>query len=116
MRINLPAGGHPTAIAFSDDASSIVVATHSLSGSSLYMYGEEKPKTMENKPQAKLPLPEIKWVHHKVHDQKAILTLFGTTASYGSADGSTLIVSCSEGIYLTFYASYKIVKHFVIFI
>ncbi|XP_028800482.1 transducin beta-like protein 2 [Neltuma alba] len=97
MRINLPAGGHPTAIAFSDDASSIFVATHNLSGSSLYMYEEEKPKTTENKPQAKLPLPEIKWEHHKVHDQKAILTLFGTTASYGSADGSALVVSCSEG-------------------
>ncbi|KAI9079852.1 hypothetical protein K1719_038098 [Acacia pycnantha] len=97
MRFNLPAGGHPTAIAFSDDASSIVVATHNLSSSSLYMYGEEKAKTMENKPQAKLPLPEIKWEHRKVHDQKAILTLFGATASYGSADGSTLIVSCSEG-------------------
>lgn len=97
MRINLPAGGQPTAIAFSDDVSSIVVATHNLSTSSLYMYGEQNPKTLENKPQAKLPLPEIKWEHHKVHDQKAILTLFGTTASHGSADGSTLVVSCSEG-------------------
>ncbi|KAF7844780.1 transducin beta-like protein 2 [Senna tora] len=96
LRINLPAGGQPTAVAYSDDVSSIVVATHNLSGSALYMFGEEKPKTSENKPQAKLPLPEIKWEHHKVHDKKAILTLFGATATYGSADGSTLIASCSE--------------------
>ncbi|TKY65610.1 Transducin beta protein 2 [Spatholobus suberectus] len=97
LRINLPAGGHPTAVAFSDDASSIVVASYTLSGCSLYMYGEEKPKTSENKPQTKLPLPEIKWEHHKVHDKKSILTLFGTSATYGSADGSTIIASCSEG-------------------
>lgn len=116
MRVNLPAGGHPTAISLSDDASAIVVATHNLSGSSLYMYGEEKQKSSENKPQAKLPLPEIRWEHHKVHDQKAILTLFGTTASYGTADGSTLVVSCSEGIYFIFCASYKIIKSFMIFI
>ncbi|KAJ1414890.1 WD40/YVTN repeat-like-containing domain superfamily [Sesbania bispinosa] len=97
LRINLPAGGHPMAVAFSDDASSIVVASHTLSGCSLYMYGEEKPKTSENKPQTKLPLPEIKWERHKVHDKKAILTLFGTSSTYGSADGSTIIASCSEG-------------------
>ncbi|KAK7294936.1 hypothetical protein RJT34_17835 [Clitoria ternatea] len=97
LRINLPAGGHPTAVAFSDDASSIVVATHTLSGSSLYMYKEEKPKTSEDKKQSKLPLPEIKWEHHKVHDKRAILTLFGASATYGSADGSTIIASCSEG-------------------
>ncbi|KAL5792573.1 hypothetical protein ACOSP7_001167 [Xanthoceras sorbifolium] len=93
LRINLPAGGPPTAISFADD--SIVVATHALSGSSLYMFGEEKTKTTnEAKQQTK---PEIKWEHHKVHEKRAILTLFGATASYGSADGSTIIVSCSEG-------------------
>ncbi|OIW01100.1 hypothetical protein TanjilG_25208 [Lupinus angustifolius] len=97
FRINLPAGGHPTAVAFSDDASSIVVASHTLSGSSLYMYGEEKPKSSENKPQTKLPLPEIKWENHKVHDRKTIITMFGAKASYGSADGSTIIASSSEG-------------------
>lgn len=106
----MPAGGHPTAVAYSDDASSIVVATHNLSGSSLYMFGEEKPKPSENKPQAKLPLPEIKWEHHKVHDKKAILTLFGATASYGSADGSTLIASCSEGTFKIFFPTSKVVK------
>ncbi|KAI4354891.1 hypothetical protein L6164_003716 [Bauhinia variegata] len=98
LRINIPAGGHPTAVSFSDDASSVVVASQTLAGCSLYMYGEENPKTSgENKQQTKLPLPEIKWEHHKVHDKKAILTLFGSTATYGSADGSTIIVSCSEG-------------------
>ncbi|CAL0304650.1 unnamed protein product [Lupinus luteus] len=95
FRINLPAGGHPTAVAFSDDASSIVVASHTLSGSSLYMYGEDK--SSENKPQTKLPLPEIKWENHKVHDKKTIITMFGAKASYGSADRSTIIASCSEG-------------------
>ncbi|GAV60236.1 WD40 domain-containing protein [Cephalotus follicularis] len=98
LRINLPAGGHPTAIAFTDDASSVVVASQMLTGCSLYMYGEEKPKTSkEPTQQAKLPLPQIKWQQHKVHDKRNILTLFGATASYGSADGSTVLASCSEG-------------------
>ncbi|XP_010092831.2 transducin beta-like protein 2 [Morus notabilis] len=99
LRINLPAGGNPVAVAFSDDASSVVVASQTVAGGcSLYMYGEEKPKTSEgNKQQNKLPLPEIKWERHKVHDKRAILTLFGTAATYGSADGSTIIASCSEG-------------------
>lgn len=98
MRINLPAGGHPTAVAFSDDSSSLVVASQTLSGSSLYMYSEEKAKaTNEAKQQIKLPLPEIKWEHHKVHESRAILTLSGTAATYGTADGTTILVSCSEG-------------------
>lgn len=98
LRINLPAGGHPTAVAFADDATSVVVATHTLSGSSLHMYGEEKPElTGESKQQTKLPLPEIKWEHSKVHDKRTILTMVGTKATYGSADGSIVIVSCSEG-------------------
>ncbi|GMY09363.1 transducin beta-like protein 2 [Fagus crenata] len=98
LRINLPAGGHPTAVAFSDDTSSIVVAFDTLNGSSLYMYGDEKPNVPnETKQQPKLPLPEIKWENCKVHEKKSILTLVGTTASYGSADGSTILASCSEG-------------------
>jgi WD40 repeat protein len=97
-RINLPAGGPPTAIAFTDDSSSVVVATHNLSGSSLFMYGEEKPKMSgDNKQQTKLPLPEIKWGNHKVHDTRAIITLDAIKATYGSADGSTILASCSEG-------------------
>ncbi|KAL7158542.1 hypothetical protein ABFS83_02G150900 [Erythranthe nasuta] len=96
LRINLPAGGHPTALAIADDASSVVVASRTLSGSSLYMYGEEKPKADADQ-KSKLPLPEIKWEHHKVHDKKEIITLVGTKATYGSADGSTIILSCSEG-------------------
>ncbi|GLU00479.1 hypothetical protein SLE2022_178460 [Rubroshorea leprosula] len=98
LRISVPAGGHPTAVAFSDDASSVVVASQTLSGGNLYMYGEEKVKTSnDNKQQSKFPLPEIKWEHQKVHEKRAILTLAGTTASYGSGDGSTIIASCSEG-------------------
>uniref|UniRef100_A0A2P2IQ75 Uncharacterized protein MANES_05G045300 n=1 Tax=Rhizophora mucronata TaxID=61149 RepID=A0A2P2IQ75_RHIMU len=98
LRINLPVGGHPMAVAFSDDASSVVVASNTLSGSSLYMYGEEKVKpATESKQQTKLPLPEIKWEHHKIHDNRAVLTLVGTTATYGSADGSAIVATCSEG-------------------
>lgn len=112
LRINLPAGGHPTAVAFSDDASSVVVACHTLSGSSLYMYGEEKPKaTGDSKQQNKLPLPEIKWEHGKVHDKRAILTLAGTKATYGTADGSTVIVSCSEGNVLLMIVMSNIIEH-----
>lgn len=98
LRINLPAGGHPTAVAFGDDVSSVIVASQHLSGCSLYMYGEEKPTNLDsNKQQTKLPMPEIKWEHHKVHEQKAILTLSGAAANYDSGDGSTIIASCSEG-------------------
>ena len=94
----MPAGGHPTAVAFGDDASSVIISSQGLSGSSLYMYGEEKAKASdETKQQTKLPLPEIKWENHKVHDKKSVLTLVGATASYGSADGSTIVASCSEG-------------------
>ncbi|KAJ4951124.1 hypothetical protein NE237_027956 [Protea cynaroides] len=46
--------------------------------------------------QPKLPLSEIKWEYHKVHD-KIILILVGTIASCGSADGNTMKASCSEG-------------------
>ncbi|XVE74011.1 hypothetical protein DITRI_Ditri11bG0164900 [Diplodiscus trichospermus] len=71
LRINLPVGGHLIAVAFSDDASSIV--------------------------QTKLPLPQIKWERHKIHQKQAVLTLTGSTASYGTIDESTIIASCSEG-------------------
>ncbi|CAI9104643.1 OLC1v1003357C3 [Oldenlandia corymbosa var. corymbosa] len=98
LRINLPVGGQPTAVAFADDATSVVVATHTLLGSSLYMYGEEKPKGSGDSKQAP---PEIKWEHRKVHDKRAILTLFGTKATYGTADGSSIVVSCSEGTDIT---------------
>lgn len=98
LRINLPAGCHPTGVSFCDDASSLVVACQALVGSSLYMYGEDKPKAAaDSKQQPKLPLPEIKWAHHKVHDKKNIISLFGTKATYGNADGSTVLASSSEG-------------------
>ncbi|KAG9445394.1 hypothetical protein H6P81_016734 [Aristolochia fimbriata] len=97
LRLNLPAGNLPVAVAFSEEASSLVVATQALTGSSLYMFGDVTPKpSSEVKQQQKLPLPEIKWEHHKVHEKRNILTLSGATASYGAADGSTIIASCSE--------------------
>lgn len=87
------------AVTFSDDASSVVVASETHFGASLYMYGEEKAKpTNDSKQQSKLPLPEIKWEHHKIHDKSAVLTLVGAAATYGSADGSTVVASCSEGM------------------
>ncbi|KAG6435676.1 hypothetical protein SASPL_100551 [Salvia splendens] len=102
LRINLPAGGHPNAVAFAGDASSIVVASQALSGSSLYMYEEEKPKTTgDQKQQSKLPLPEIKWEHHKVHDKRAIITLVGAKTTYGSADGNAFAKEPCEAISLT---------------
>jgi len=95
----VPAGGHPVAVAFSDDASSVVLASHTLSGSSLYMWGEEKVKdSNDSKQQPKLPLPEIKWEHHKIHEKKVVLTLVGTASTYGNGDGSTIVASCSEGM------------------
>ncbi|CAA6656239.1 unnamed protein product [Spirodela intermedia] len=98
LRINLPAGAHPTAITFSDGASTVVVAAQVLSGSSLYAYGDVSLKPAgEGHYQVRPSLPEAKWEHHKVHDQRSVITLFGTKASYGTADRSTVIVSCSEG-------------------
>nr|XP_043620738.1 transducin beta-like protein 2 [Erigeron canadensis] len=94
MRINIPAGGHPTAVAFVDDASSVVVASQNLTGASLYMFGEDNPKGGDNRQHFK---PELKWEERNVHDKKYILTLFGTKATYGTADGSTIIASSSEG-------------------
>lgn len=81
-------------MAFADDTSSIVVAFDTISGSSLYMYGEEKQKEQ----QAKLPLPGIKWEHHNIHEKRSVLTISGATATYGTADGSAVIASCSEGL------------------
>ncbi|KAG8485109.1 hypothetical protein CXB51_021259 [Gossypium anomalum] len=99
LRINVPLGGHAVAVAFADDSSSIVVASQTVTGCSLYMYGEENPKkgSTDSNQQSKLPLPQVKWEHHKIHDKQAILTLTGATASYGTGDGSTIIASCSEG-------------------
>ncbi|CAL1356921.1 unnamed protein product [Linum trigynum] len=98
LRINLPPGGQPAAIVFSGDSSSVVVASHAMSGSSLYMYGEEKAKpSNDSKQQPKLPLPEIKWKHNNIHGPRAVVTLVETASTYGSGDGSTIIASCSEG-------------------
>lgn len=94
----MPAGAHPTAIAFSEGSSSVVVAAQMLSGSSLFMYGDVGAKPSgDGKQQAKLPVPEIKWEHPKIHDHNSVLNLSAASATYGSADGSTVIASCSEG-------------------
>ncbi|KAM7276058.1 hypothetical protein ACFE04_017924 [Oxalis oulophora] len=101
LRINLPPGGHPMGVLFCDNSSSVVVASQTMSGCSLYMYGEEKPNgTNEAKQQSK---PEIKWEQHKIHGNKSVLTLVGTNATYGSADGSTIVASCSEGTDITLW-------------
>ncbi|WOL09673.1 transducin beta-like protein 2 [Canna indica] len=97
LKINLPAGAHPTAIAFSEGSSSVVVAAQMLSGSTLFMYGGVGAKPSgDSKQQAKLPVPEVKWEHQKIHDQSSVLNLSAASATYGSADGSTIIASCSE--------------------
>ncbi|KAL6909606.1 hypothetical protein ACP4OV_001887 [Aristida adscensionis] len=96
LRINLPAGAHPTAIAFSEGSSSVVVAAQALLGSSLYMYADvSAPPTGEAK-QGKLSPPEIKWSHQKIHGKESVLNLAAARATYGSGDGSTIIISCSE--------------------
>lgn len=97
MKINLPAGAHPTAMAFSDGASSVVVAAQVLSGSSLYMYGDVTTKPSGDGKQGKLPSPEIKWEHQKVHDQRSVLTMTAVSSTYGHGNGSTIVASCSEG-------------------
>lgn len=99
LRINLPAGAHPTAIAFSQGASSVVVAAQALLGSSLYMYADVgAPPAGGNKQQGKLSPPEIKWEHRKIHGKESVLNLAAARATYGTGDGSTILISCSEGI------------------
>ncbi|KAI3861372.1 hypothetical protein MKW98_000324 [Papaver atlanticum] len=73
VKIPLPAGGQPTAVAFSDEASFVVHRKH------------EQPKP---------PVPEMKWLRHQT---RAIVTLAGTTANYDTDGGSPYIISCSEG-------------------
>ncbi|RZS07081.1 hypothetical protein BHM03_00037842 [Ensete ventricosum] len=61
------------------------------------MYGDVGAKpSAEGKQQAKLPLPEIKWEHQKIHDQGSVLNLSAVPATHGTADGSIIIASCSE--------------------
>ncbi|KAG8061904.1 hypothetical protein GUJ93_ZPchr0003g17615 [Zizania palustris] len=97
LRINLPAGAHPTAIAFSEGVSSVVVAAQALLGSSLYMYADvSAPPTGGNKQQGKLSPPEIKWEHRKIHGKESVLNLVAARATYGTGDASTILISCSE--------------------
>uniref|UniRef100_A0A0D9W1M2 Uncharacterized protein n=1 Tax=Leersia perrieri TaxID=77586 RepID=A0A0D9W1M2_9ORYZ len=97
LRINLPAGAHPTAVAFSEGASSVVVAAQALLGSSLYMYADVgAPPVGGNKQQGKLSPPEIKWEHRKIHGKESVLNLAAARATYGTGDGSTILISCSE--------------------
>lgn len=84
---------HPTGVVFSDGASSVVVAGQALAGSSLYSYGDVSGKPVKGK----ASLPEIQWEHPKIHGMESVLNLSSAVASYGSADGSTIIASCSEG-------------------
>ncbi|EMS57814.1 Transducin beta-like protein 2 [Triticum urartu] len=98
LKINLPAGAHPTAIAYSEGSSSVVVAAQALLGSSLYMYADVgAPPTGGNKQQGKLSPPEIKWDHKKIHGKESVLNLAAARATHGTGDGSTIVISCSEG-------------------
>ena len=95
----MPAGAHPTAVAFAEGSSSVVVAAQALLGSSLYMYADvSAPPTAENKQQGKLSPPEIKWSHPKIHGKESVLNVAAARATHGSGDGSTIIISCSEGV------------------
>ncbi|PWA98809.1 transducin/WD40 repeat-like superfamily protein [Artemisia annua] len=115
--ISFKAGCHPTAVAFADDASVVVACKHAAiadndaadddvadddvsvaeacksaprKGSSLYIYGKDNSRDGDDSPQFHLK-NEI----HEVHYQKHIVSLYG--AKVASVDGSTLLVSSSEG-------------------
>ncbi|KAI5059344.1 hypothetical protein GOP47_0025663 [Adiantum capillus-veneris] len=98
LHLNLPSGNTPTAVAFGEGASQLVIATENISGASLFMYAAAGGKAAADaKGQGKLPPPDIKWEKHQVHDRKNIISLAAASASYGSGDGSIVIASCSEG-------------------
>ncbi|KAI3854343.1 hypothetical protein MKW92_004182 [Papaver armeniacum] len=77
----------PTAVAFSDGASSVVAAAQHGYGSCLYI---------KKHPFCKPPFPEFKWLQTEADETKAFVTLAGTTASYDTTGGSPFIVSCSK--------------------
>lgn len=98
LHLNVPGGNIPTAVAFGEGASQLVVATENISGASLFMYAAAGGKiAADAKGQGKLPPPEIKWEKHQVHDRRNIIALASASASYGSGDGSIIVASCSEG-------------------
>lgn len=96
--MNLPGGNSPTAVAFGEGTSQLVVATENIAGASLFMYGTAEGKAVTDaKGQAKLPPPEVKWEKDQVHDRRNIITLSSAAAKYGTGDGSIIVASCSEG-------------------
>ena len=98
LYLNLPGGNTPTAVAFGEGASQLIVATENISGASLFMFAAAEGKAAaEAKGQGKLPLPEVKWEKDQVHDRRNIITLSSAAANYGSGDGSIIVASCSEG-------------------
>ncbi|KAL2635592.1 hypothetical protein R1flu_007071 [Riccia fluitans] len=98
LRLNLPRGSTPTAVAFGEGASQLIVATQDIGGAGLCMFASGGGKAAADaKQQGKLPLPEIKWEMSHIHDQKNIISLVGAPASHGSGDGSVVVASCSEG-------------------
>ncbi|RZC56048.1 hypothetical protein C5167_014910 [Papaver somniferum] len=94
--ISLPTGGVPTAVAFSDGASSVVAAAQHGYGSCLYIYDDGNPANQKKHPFCKPPFPEFKWLQTEVDETKAFVTLAGTTARYDTTGGSPFIVSCSK--------------------
>jgi WD40 repeat protein len=99
LRINLPSGSScPTAVAFGEGASQLVVATQDLSGTGLCMYASAGGQAAAAaKEQGKLPLPDVKWELKNVHNKKGIVSLMGAPSTYGSGNGGVLVVSSSEG-------------------
>ncbi|KAJ7541617.1 hypothetical protein O6H91_10G067400 [Diphasiastrum complanatum] len=98
LRLNLPSGSCPTAVAFGEGASQIVVASQDILGAGLFMFAAASGKpTTASTEQGKLPPPEIKWEKRQVHEKQNILNLVAARAEYGSGDGSFVIASCSEG-------------------
>lgn len=97
LRINMPTGVSPTAVAFGDGASQLAVATVDAQGGGLCMFAATGGKAASDaREQGKLPPPEIKWEKKASHGGNAILTLMGAPSTHGSADGSVLLATCSE--------------------
>ncbi|KAL3683716.1 hypothetical protein R1sor_001738 [Riccia sorocarpa] len=98
LRLNLPRGNTPTAVAFGEGGSQLIVATQDIGGAGLCMFASGGGKAAEDaKQHGKLPLPEIKWEKSHIHDQKNIISLVGVPASYGTGDGSVIVATSSEG-------------------
>eukprot|EP00245_Coleochaete_scutata_P001819 TRINITY_DN12271_c0_g1_i1.p1 TRINITY_DN12271_c0_g1~~TRINITY_DN12271_c0_g1_i1.p1 ORF type:complete len:429 (-),score=84.15 TRINITY_DN12271_c0_g1_i1:396-1682(-) len=97
LRINLPLGSCPTAVAFGEGSSQLVIAAEDPTGAYVCLYGSGGKASGSDTAGGKLPPPEMKWEKKLAHNGKSIITLVSARSTHGGGDGGVLAASCSEG-------------------